>query len=66
VRDADKLWRFETTGIGIITDWMEMTPKDFCDHLRASRLDGLETDAGRTMAERELTLSEERLQLHVL
>lgn len=33
VRDADKLWRFTTTGVSIACDWFKQTPSTYCNRL---------------------------------
>lgn len=66
VRDADKLWRFEPAAVGIVTDWMWMTPNAFCHRLRTKVLPQLETDAARAMAEPELERTCARLMVHVI
>jgi hypothetical protein len=65
VRDADKLWRFEVTGIAIASDWFGKTPRAYVDHL-ATVHGQLETDAGRTFAAQALERSCDALKLHVL
>lgn len=66
VRDADKLWRFEPAAVGIVTDWMQITPTAFCDRLRRVVLDQLETPFARTLAEPELERTCARLMVHVM
>jgi len=66
VRDADKLWRFEPAAVGIVTDWMAMTPSAFCHRLRTKVLPQLETGAARAMAEAELERTCARLLVHVI
>ena len=65
VRDADKLWRFEVTGIAIASEWFGKTPHDYVDHL--AKVHGqLETEAGRSFAAKALEVSRAALKLHVL
>lgn len=66
VRDADKLWRFEPAAVGIVTDWMGMTPTAFCHRLRYIVLEQLETKAARNLAEPELERTCARLMVHVI
>jgi hypothetical protein len=65
VRDADKLWRFEVTGVSVAADWFGMTPGGYADRL-ATELDILETDLGRQLAETTLKETRKHLMLHVL
>ena len=65
VRDADKLWRYEVTGIAIASDWFGKTPHEYSEHL-VKGLDKLETKAGRSMAIETLEASRKALKLHVL
>ncbi|MBM1219211.1 HD domain-containing protein [Ponticoccus sp. SC2-23] len=65
VRDADKLWRFEVTGIAVACDWFAVTPHGYADMLEAQK-DILETAPGREMAARELAATRAKLMLHVL
>lgn len=65
VRDADKLWRFDVTGIAIASEWFGKTPRAYVDHLE--NVHGqLETDAGCTFASEALARSRTALKLHVL
>ena len=65
VRDADKLWRFEVTGISVASDWFGMTPGDYARKL-AGETGKLETEHGRLWAAGTLADSRKRLMLHVL
>lgn len=65
VRDADKLWRYEVTGISVAADWFGFTPHDYANRL-AAEVDKLETDLGRTLAVETLKDSRKRLMLHVI
>jgi len=65
VRDADKLWRFEPTGIAVACEWFGMTPHAYADLLE-KQTGILETAPGREMATRELAATRARLMLHVL
>ena len=66
VRDADKLWRFEPTAVAIVTDWMGMTPTEYCHRLRTIVLEQLETQTARALAEPELDRTCARLMVHVI
>lgn len=65
VRDADKLWRFEVTGIAVACDWFGTTPHAYADRLEV-QAGQLETEAGRTWAAETLAETRARLMLHVL
>lgn len=65
VRDADKLWRFEVTGVAVITDWFGITPHAYVDRLEGN-LNKLETQLGLELATAELKTTRERLVLHLL
>lgn len=65
VRDADKLWRFDVTGITVASEWFGVTPTAYADRL-AGEIHKLETDKGRTWAEESLKLSRKALFMHVL
>ena len=65
VRDADKLWRFDVTGITVASDWFGMTPHAYADKL-AGEFDKLETDYGRAWARDTLEKSIKSLFLNVL
>ena len=65
VRDADKLWRFDVTGIAVACDWFKLTPHAYADRLEDQK-DKLETDAGRAYATQTLAASRNTLMLHVI
>jgi HD superfamily phosphodiesterase len=65
VRDADKLWRYDVTGISVAADWFGVTPGAYADRVGAE-LDKLETDLGRKLAEDTLTETRKHLMMHVL
>lgn len=65
VRDADKLWRYSVTGVAVVCDWMDMTPKQYADRL-VDQMHKLETEAGRNMAEAELAITCAALKLHAI
>jgi len=65
VRDADKLWRFEVTGIAVACDWFKTTPRGYADRLEAQK-STLETEAGRLWATETLAASRRALLLHVI
>lgn len=65
VRDADKLWRFEVTGIAVASDWFKTTPHGYADRLELQK-DTLETEAGRRMASETLLQTRRALMLRVI
>jgi HD superfamily phosphodiesterase len=65
VRDADKLWRFTVTGVAVASDWFKMNPHQYADRLE-QQFSLLETEAGRQMAEEELTKTRAALMLHLI
>lgn len=65
VRDADKLWRFEVTGIAVACDWFKLTPCAYADRLEDQK-GKLETEAGRKYATQTLAASRIALMLHVI
>ena len=65
VRDADKLWRFEVTGIAVASDWFGVTPHAYADQLEP-QVGQLETEFGQELAARELAATREKLMLHVI
>ena len=65
VRDADKLWRFEVTGISVACDWFGQTPHAYADRLE-EQVGILETELGRDLAAATLADTRARLMLHVL
>lgn len=65
VRDADKLWRYEVTGISVASDWFGTTPHGYVDRLWGE-IETLETELGRQWAADTLRDSQTRLMLHVI
>lgn len=65
VRDADKLWRFDVTGIAVACDWFKLTPHAYADRLEDQK-GKLETEAGRAYATQSLSASRNALMLHVI
>ena len=66
VRDADRLWRFTTTGIAIASAWFSLSPAEYCARLRVEVIPELMTEAGVEMAEAELARSEALLKTGLL
>lgn len=65
VRDADKLWRFDVTGIAVACDWFKLTPHAYADRLEDQK-NKLETEVGREYAAQTLAASRKTLMLHVI
>jgi HD domain len=65
VRDADKLWRYNITGIAIAADWFDKTPSAYGADME-SKIDWFETPVGRAIAERELVQTKKALMFNVL
>jgi hypothetical protein len=66
VRDADRLWRFDHTGIALAHNWFKMTPSAYMDRLEAEIIPELQTSAARLMAEADLARSRALLKASVL
>lgn len=66
VRDADRLWRFTTTGIAIASTWFGLSPAEYCARLRAEIIPELLSLASVEMAEAELARSEALLKTGLL
>lgn len=62
VRDADRLWRFHTTGIALASGWFALTPAEYARRLRSEIIPELKTDAAVRIALAELQRSEALLK----
>jgi len=65
VRDADKLWRFEVTGIAVASDWFGITPREYGDKLEG-QVEQLETEKGRQWAAETLAETRKRLKFSLI
>ena len=65
VRDADKLWRFDVTGVAIACDWFGITPRAYADKL-AAQVGLLETAEGQRWAGETLAATRIALKLHLI
>lgn len=65
VRDADKLWRYEVTGIAVACEWFGVTPHAYADRLE-DQLPLLETEQGGAWAAETLAQTRQTLKLNVL
>ncbi len=66
VKDADKSWRFTTTGIAVACDWHKFTPARYVQYLEQDVRPSLFTDAARALADAELTASRQALLIDLL
>ena len=66
MRDADRLWRFTPTGIGLASGWFGKTPHEYRDQLETTTFAELITDRARELATAELARSVELLKLDVI
>lgn len=66
VRDADRLWRFNPTGLGFSSEWFGVTPQQIRRQLEDKIMGEMITPAGRAMAEAELDRSIRILRLDIL
>ena len=65
VRDADKLWRFTTTGVSVACDWFRKTPHQYADQLD-TEIVLIETEAARNIATDDLAKTRTELMLHII
>lgn len=65
VRDSDKLWRYEVTGITVACDWFGGTPHEYAVRVE-NELGKFETALGRELAQAELAVTKKKLKFHVL
>lgn len=66
MRDADRLWRFTTTGVAMVSGWFGMTPAANMDRLRTEIIPELLTEAGIAMGTTDLGRTEAILKSAVL
>lgn len=66
MKDADKLWRFTTTGIAVACDWHRWTPARYAQYLVEEVRPSLFTDAARAMADERFQVARRELLLDVL
>lgn len=66
VRDADRLWRFDVTGVCVSSSWFGMDPAAYTDRLEREILPELITDAAVRMASADLTRTRGLLRTEVL
>lgn len=66
MKDADKLWRFTTTGIAVACDWHKYTPARYVQYLEQEVYPTLFTQAAREMANARLKIAREELLIDAL
>jgi hypothetical protein len=66
MKDADKSWRFTTTGIAVACDWHKFTPARYVKYLEDEVRPSLFTEAARALADSELALSRQTLLIDLL
>lgn len=66
MRDADRLWRFNHTGIALAHGWFGITPSQYIERLDDEILPELRTQAGIAIAEAELEHSRRLFKTEVL
>ncbi|MEL4359157.1 MULTISPECIES: HD domain-containing protein [unclassified Luteococcus] len=66
VRDADRLWRFTTTGIALASGWFDMAPSPYTDRLVREIIPELKTQPAIEMATAELERATAMLKTAVL
>lgn len=66
VRDADRMWRFNHTGVAVASTWMSMNPAQYTDRLESEVLPEVHTEAGREIALAELARARRLLKTEVL
>ncbi len=63
VKDADKLWRYSTTGVAVGCDFFGLTPAEYADHVERELDDVLFTETAVHIARREMAHTREALRL---
>jgi hypothetical protein len=66
VRDADRLWRFCSTGIALASSWFGLTPAHYCDRLESEIVPEFTTEAAVAIATADLARSRALLKTEVL
>ncbi|QCU78935.1 HD domain-containing protein [Citricoccus sp. SGAir0253] len=66
VRDADRLWRFDVTGVCVSSSWFGMDPATYTDRLDREILPELLTEAAVRMARADLARTRALLRTEVL
>jgi HD superfamily phosphodiesterase len=66
VKDADKLWRYTSAGIGVACHWFGFTPAEYADWVGRQIDDVIFTDEAVAMAREALAVTERELRFDVL
>lgn len=66
VRDADRMWRFNQTGIAVSSTWFGLNPAQYADRLDREIMPEMLTEAGLALARVELERSRRLLKTDVL
>jgi hypothetical protein len=66
VKDADKLWRFTTTGVAVACDWFKYTPARYVQHLNESVRPSLITASAGALADAALIRARAELMTDIL
>jgi hypothetical protein len=63
VKDADKLWRYTTTGVAVGCDWFGMTPREYADWVASELEHVIFTDVAKGIARDALTTTRKDLRI---
>lgn len=66
VKDSDKLWRFNPTGIAIAAEWFEWPPSRYVDKVMKKDINLIFTDKAREIALSEVERSKKLLKIEEL
>lgn len=66
MRDSDRLWRFDQSGISLATGWFGLNPATYTDRLEVEIIPELITEAAVAMATADLARSRALLRTEVL
>ncbi len=61
VRDADKLWRFDVTGVSVAADWFKLTPSQYANRLETDVIPQLHLPESVAMAKADLANTKKML-----
>ena len=63
VKDADKLWRYTTTGVAVGCDWFGMTPGEYADSVGSELERVIFTDVAKEIARTEIANARKALRI---
>ena len=66
VKDADKLWRYTTTGVSVGCDMFGANPAEYADWIAGKLDDVIFTEPAKATARRELEVTRRQLRLDIL